>query len=208
MPASASPPQSPPVRTPGQQPSHPASATNRSPHPPRRPFRALQARATQTVGGFGLSGGRARGRAPSAPQSAAASRLPPVPRAAPRGGSARPPAQLVAGAAASAVESTFVEASIASTVGAPSRGASSPRQAAHAPGGSHDACQIDPLVEAPSAQLRLRQPAELLAVGLELERQPRGRVRRAPGAFRGRIELRGRIEPDEEEAAIVVRALA
>ena len=30
MPASASPPQSPPVRTPGQQPSHPASATNRS----------------------------------------------------------------------------------------------------------------------------------------------------------------------------------
>ena len=30
MPASASPPPSPPVRTPGQQPSHPASATNRS----------------------------------------------------------------------------------------------------------------------------------------------------------------------------------
>ena len=30
MPASASPPPSPPVRTPGQQPPHPASATNRS----------------------------------------------------------------------------------------------------------------------------------------------------------------------------------
>ena len=38
MPASASPPPSPPVRTPGQQPSHPASATNRSRTPPNDRF--------------------------------------------------------------------------------------------------------------------------------------------------------------------------
>ena len=41
MPASASPPPSPPVRTPGQQPSHPASATNRSRTPPQNDRFAL-----------------------------------------------------------------------------------------------------------------------------------------------------------------------
>ena len=44
MPASASPPPSRPVRTPGQQPSHPASATNRSRTPQNDRFRALQPR--------------------------------------------------------------------------------------------------------------------------------------------------------------------
>ena len=65
MPASASPPPSPPVRTPGQQPSHPASATNRSRTPqndrfalysPRNPdrrwIRAYIAAAESAVAAF------------------------------------------------------------------------------------------------------------------------------------------------------------
>ena len=60
MPASASPPPSPPVRTPGQQPSHPASATNRSRTPqndrfalysPRNPDRRWIRAKRHGVGG-------------------------------------------------------------------------------------------------------------------------------------------------------------
>ena len=77
MPASASPPPSPPVRTPGQQPSHPASATNRSRTPqndrfalysPRNPDRRwIRAKEDGACGGAARDGDRVDLLAPAPP---------------------------------------------------------------------------------------------------------------------------------------------
>ena len=63
MPASASPPPSPPVRTPGQQPSHPASATNRSRTPQNDRFALYSPRNLDRrwIRAKALKGGSGRG---------------------------------------------------------------------------------------------------------------------------------------------------
>ena len=72
MPASASPPQSPPVRTPGQQPSHPASATNRSRTPQDDRFALYKPAQPRPSVDSGLGYPLARSWLPSGPTLLAA----------------------------------------------------------------------------------------------------------------------------------------